>query len=124
MNTKDMFTVMKDVLTNPHRLVVTMKSQHNTSNDEISYYYSTSLEEVTEQHTRQSVDKPFTGITSRMPSGDRQLTLKSGQLAKLSSCDQQGQATPAIGSADIGRIPEEGKENFSSVKISERELSY
>ena len=124
MNTKDKFTVIKDVLTYPHRLVVTMKKQHNTYNDEISYYYSTSLEQITEQHIRSSVDKLFTGSTSRIPSGDRQFPLESGQLAKLSSCDQQGQATPAIGSADIGRIPEEGKDSFPSVKIAERKLSY
>ena len=101
MNTKDMFTVMKDVLTNPHRLVVTMKSQHNTSNDEISYYYSTSLEEVTEQHTRQSVDKPFTGKTTTIPLPNGHYSL---DLSQLLSSNRQEKATSNFSSADIDRI--------------------
>ena len=96
MNTKDKFTVIKDVLTYPHQLVVTLKRQHNASNNEISYYYSTSLEEVTEQHTKPSVDKPFTGSISRTPSASRQLLLESGQ--------HNEQATPVCRSADTDEI--------------------
>ena len=61
-----MFSMVRNVFAYPFQLVVMLKNNQNTSNDEISYYYSTFLEEVTEQHQRNFVDKPFTTDTSRM----------------------------------------------------------
>ena len=95
-NPTNMFSVVKCVFTYPHRLVVTLKRQHNTSNDEISYYYSASLEEVTEKHTKPSVDQPFTENATRTPSASRQLLLESGQPNE--------QSTPVSRSADSDEI--------------------
>ena len=96
-----MLSVVKLVLTYPVRLVVTLKKQHNTSNDEISYYYSASLEEVTEKHTKPSVDKPFTGKTTTIPLPNGHYSL---DLSQLLSSNRQEKATSNFSSADIDRI--------------------
>ena len=114
---EDMFSVIEDLLKYPHQLLVTLRHQHNTSDDEINYYYSTSVEEVTEQHTRQSVDKPFTANTSHIPSTSRQSPLGSDQFERLLIGDQQGQATSVTNSTNTDSIPKNaGNEGFSTVQ--------
>ena len=114
---EDMFSVIEDLLKYPHQLLVTLRHQHNTSNDEINYYYSTSVEEVTEQHTRQSVDKPFTANTSHIPSTSRQSPLDSGRFERLLICDQQEQATSITNSTDIDSLPKKpGNEGLPTVQ--------
>ena len=61
-----MFSMMRNVFAYPFQLATMLQNNQDTANNEISYYYSTFLEEVTEQHQRNFVDKPFTTDTSRM----------------------------------------------------------
>lgn len=120
-----MFSMIKEVLIYPLQLISTQKKQH-TSNNDISYYYSTSLEEVTEQHSRSSADKPFTANTNstQMPPADKRLSSESGQHEEHLSNKRIDQTVFVSGSTDVDNIlDKKGEKITKDVKTAELQLS-
>ena len=117
--------MIKEVLIYPLQLVSTQKRQH-TSDNAISYYYSTSLEQVTEQHARSSVDKPFTANTNstQMPPADSRLSSEPGQHEEHQNNRRKEQAILVSGSTDVDNILDNrGEKITEDVQAAELQLS-